>query len=211
MFPFPKWGRSRLASLLFLDPFDERYPRTIQTLHYSICTKPSYSSVVWESMSTSDDEALPESVSFSESRKLFQNKLKEEKESRKAQRKRSVVRKQSSRGQQNKDSCADHAPDTQLFRQAAETAQFKKNQTVFLQKKSRRKTPRKKSKKRTGNAQVMLLRENSKLALKSSASDNPEKFLKQHFYGNRLMRSSRTDANLTRSKQLYLPSPYFYC
>ncbi|EME30838.1 uncharacterized protein Gasu_18540 [Galdieria sulphuraria] len=170
-------------------------------------------------MSCSDEE-LPESITFSESRQRFHKKLKEEKESKKAQDKRSVRYKQLDspieqsntyelfpRGEGNSSRL--QVPETEIFRQAANATHAARSKTIYLQKSVQR-TLQKRSKKRLDNVEIILLSENSKLANGYTTSGQPEKFLKEHFYGGRLLRCSKKDANLTRSKQLHRPSPYFH-
>ncbi|GJQ12234.1 hypothetical protein GpartN1_g4025.t1 [Galdieria partita] len=167
---------------------------------------------------SSSEEELPETITFSESRQRFRNKLKEENESKRAQKKRSVKQLHTQQGtthkpvpdEERKDSSL-QVPETKIFHQAANAARSARTKTVYLQnKKSDRRVSRKRSKKRMDNVEIILLSENSKWAHEKSSNDNPEKFLKEHFYGDRLLRCSRKDANLTRSKHLCRPSPYFY-
>lgn len=164
------------------------------------------------------DEELPETVTFSESRQRFQNILREEKESKTVQSKHFFIDKQPCAAQGTslkfvsekiEDDSTLHVPETEIFRQAASATRFDRVKTEFLPSKKSVKKKSQKSKKRVGNVQLVWLAENSQLARKKSANDNPEKFLKDHFYGSRLLRSFKKDANLTRSKHLYRPSPFF--
>ncbi|GJD08221.1 hypothetical protein Gasu2_25240 [Galdieria sulphuraria] len=87
---------------------------------------------------------------------------------------------------------------------------YRSQKRKYFAKQQTRHTQQERSKKRLDNVEIILLSENSKLANGYTTSGQPEKFLKEHFYGGRLLRCSKKDANLTRSKQLHRPSPYFH-